>query len=124
MISSAFYWSLTLSQFWDVKRKDFWQMFLHHIATIALLCFSWICNLHRIGTLVLLLHDCADIFVEVCVYYSYYYNIVISFIEPAQQLKQVLGSALACNLQRINTFVIFIKPLIALIIKKLQLILL
>ncbi|XP_049879537.1 ceramide synthase 5-like [Pectinophora gossypiella] len=64
MISSAFYWSLTISQFWDVKRKDFWQMFVHHIATIALLSFSWVCNLHRVGTLVLLLHDCADIFVE------------------------------------------------------------
>ncbi|XP_030021916.1 ceramide synthase 6 isoform X2 [Manduca sexta] len=64
MISSAFYWSLTISQFWDVRRKDFWQMFVHHIATIALLSFSWVCNLHRIGTLVLLLHDCADIFLE------------------------------------------------------------
>ncbi|RVE49133.1 hypothetical protein evm_006254 [Chilo suppressalis] len=64
MISSAFYWSLTISQFWDVRRKDFWQMFVHHIATILLLSFSWVCNLHRIGTLVLLLHDCADIFVE------------------------------------------------------------
>ncbi|VVC88818.1 unnamed protein product [Leptidea sinapis] len=64
MVSSAFYWSLTISQFWDVRRKDFWQMFIHHIATIALLSFSWVCNLHRIGTLVLLLHDCADIFVE------------------------------------------------------------
>ncbi|XP_047520917.1 ceramide synthase 5 isoform X1 [Pieris napi] len=64
MISSAFYWSLTFSQFWDVRRKDFWQMFVHHLATIALLSFSWVCNLHRIGTLVLLLHDCADIFLE------------------------------------------------------------
>ncbi|XP_053617765.1 ceramide synthase 2-like [Plodia interpunctella] len=64
MVSSAFYWSLTISQFWDVRRKDFWQMFIHHIATIALLTFSWVCNLHRVGTLVLLLHDCADIFVE------------------------------------------------------------
>ncbi|KAJ0173276.1 hypothetical protein K1T71_011452 [Dendrolimus kikuchii] len=64
MISAAFYWSLTISQFWDVRRKDFWQMFVHHIATIALLSFSWVCNLHRIGTLVLLLHDVADIFVE------------------------------------------------------------
>ncbi|XP_063628400.1 ceramide synthase 6-like [Cydia splendana] len=64
MISSAFYWSLTISQFHDVKRKDFWQMFVHHLATIMLLSFSWICNLHRIGTLVLLVHDCADIFVE------------------------------------------------------------
>ncbi|XP_063368886.1 ceramide synthase 6-like isoform X2 [Cydia amplana] len=64
MISSAFYWSLTMSQFWDVRRKDFWQMFVHHVATIMLLSFSWVCNLHRIGTLVLLSHDCADIFLE------------------------------------------------------------
>ncbi|KAJ9596203.1 hypothetical protein L9F63_027173, partial [Diploptera punctata] len=64
MISLAFYWSLAVSQFFDVKRKDFWQMFIHHIATICLMAFSWICNLHRIGTLVLLIHDCADIFLE------------------------------------------------------------
>ncbi|XP_045770696.1 ceramide synthase 5-like isoform X1 [Maniola jurtina] len=64
MVSAAFYWALTMSQFWDVRRKDFWQMFVHHIATIALLSFSWVCNLHRIGTLVLLLHDCTDIFLE------------------------------------------------------------
>jgi len=64
MFSLAFYWSLTVSQFFDVKRKDFWQMFVHHIATICLMAFSWVCNLHRIGTLVLLIHDCADIFLE------------------------------------------------------------
>ncbi|KPJ13011.1 LAG1 longevity assurance-like 6 [Papilio machaon] len=64
MISTAFYWSLTISQFWDVKRKDFWQMFVHHITTIALLSFSWVCNAHRIGTLVLLVHDCADILLD------------------------------------------------------------
>ncbi|XP_050552881.1 ceramide synthase 6 isoform X2 [Spodoptera frugiperda] len=64
MISAAFYWALTFSQFWDVRRKDFWQMFVHHIATILLLSFSWVCNLHRIGTLVLLVHDCADIFLD------------------------------------------------------------
>ncbi|XP_073948015.1 ceramide synthase 5-like isoform X3 [Choristoneura fumiferana] len=64
MVTSAFYWSLTLSQFWDVRRKDFWQMFVHHLATIALLSFSWVCNLHRIGTLVILSHDCSDILLE------------------------------------------------------------
>ncbi|KPJ05826.1 LAG1 longevity assurance-like 6 [Papilio xuthus] len=64
MISAAFYLSLTISQFWDVRRKDFWQMFLHHVATVSLISFSWVCNLHRIGTLVLLLHDAGDIFVE------------------------------------------------------------
>jgi ceramide synthetase len=65
MFSLAFYWSLTISQFFDVKRKDFWQMFIHHIATICLMAFSWVCNLHRMGTLVLLIHDCADVFLEV-----------------------------------------------------------
>ncbi|XP_026333817.1 ceramide synthase 5-like isoform X2 [Hyposmocoma kahamanoa] len=64
MISSAFYWALTFSQFWDVKHKDFWQMFVHHIATIALLSFSWVVDLHRIGSLVLLFHDFADIFLD------------------------------------------------------------
>jgi Protein transporter of the TRAM (translocating chain-associating membrane) superfamily, longevity assurance factor len=67
MISLSFYYSLAVSQFFDVKRKDFWQMFLHHICTICLLSFSWICNLTRIGTLVLLVHDCADIFLEVSI---------------------------------------------------------
>ncbi|GAB0093945.1 ceramide synthase 5 [Sergentomyia squamirostris] len=64
MISMAFYWSLTISQFRDVKRKDFWQMFVHHVVTLLLLSLSWICNLHRVGSLVLVVHDCADIFLE------------------------------------------------------------
>lgn len=64
MISLSFYWSLTVSQFTDVRRKDFWQMFVHHMAAISLLALSWICNLTRIGTLVLLVHDIADILLE------------------------------------------------------------
>lgn len=64
MISMAFYWSLTFSQFFDIKRKDFWQMFIHHVLTLVLISLSWICNLHRVGSLVLLVHDCADILLE------------------------------------------------------------
>ncbi|KAF4528581.1 hypothetical protein B566_EDAN015801 [Ephemera danica] len=64
MFSMSFYWSLTMSQFFDVKRKDFWQMFVHHMATIMLMAFSWMCNLTRIGTLVLVVHDCGDILLE------------------------------------------------------------
>jgi len=64
MISMAFYWSLMASQFFDVRRKDFWQMFTHHIITLLLFSFSWVCNLHRVGSLVLIVHDCADIFLE------------------------------------------------------------
>lgn len=65
MISMAFYWSLTVTQFIDVKRKDFWQMFIHHMVTLLLMSLSWVCNLHRVGSLVLVVHDCADIFLEV-----------------------------------------------------------
>lgn len=74
MFSLAFYWALCVSQFFDVKRKDFWQMFIHHIATIVLMSFSWVCNLTRIGSLVLVTHDSADIFLEVivCIYWCVY----------------------------------------------------
>lgn len=67
MISLSFYWSLAVSHFFDVKHKDFWQMFIHHIATIVLMDFSWVCNMHRIGSLVLVIHDCADVLLEVSI---------------------------------------------------------
>jgi len=74
MFELAFYWSLTFTQFFDVKRKDFAEMFVHHITTIALLAFSWTCNLTRCGALVLVVHDFADIFLEaakMCNYTNY-----------------------------------------------------
>uniref|UniRef100_A0A914UXQ2 TLC domain-containing protein n=1 Tax=Plectus sambesii TaxID=2011161 RepID=A0A914UXQ2_9BILA len=64
MIQSAFYWSLMISALFDVKRKDFWMMLVHHMATLALLSFSWVSNFVRIGALILLLHDTVDIFLE------------------------------------------------------------
>ncbi|OQV20704.1 Ceramide synthase 2 [Hypsibius exemplaris] len=64
MIELSFYWSLLFTQFFDVKRKDFWEMFFHHIITITLMCFSWIDNTVRIGTLVLVLHDVSDFWLE------------------------------------------------------------
>lgn len=64
MISLAFYLSLTISQFYDVKRTDFWQMFLHHMIATSLIVYSWSAHLFRIGSLVLLVHDFADITLE------------------------------------------------------------
>ena len=67
MVELTFYWSLFFSQFVDVKRKvvkifflqggrlfkngfqDFWEMFVHHVATIALMVLSWTCHLHRLS---------------------------------------------------------------------------
>lgn len=64
MLELAFYWSLCFSQFFDVKRKDFWEMFLHHVATIALIMFSWTTHFVRMGTLVMIVHDCSDPLLE------------------------------------------------------------
>jgi ceramide synthetase len=64
-LGASYYWSLMFSQFFDHQRRDFWQMFVHHLTTICLLGFSWTCNLTRIGTLVLIIHDCADAFLEI-----------------------------------------------------------
>lgn len=74
MVELSFYWSLAISQFFDVKRKDFWEMFIHHAITILLMSMSWTCNLTRVGTLVLVIHDCADILLEaakMCKYTNY-----------------------------------------------------
>lgn len=64
MAELAFYWSLMLSQFTDIKRKDFLIMLIHHLATITLITFSYANNMLRAGTLVMCVHDASDIFLE------------------------------------------------------------
>jgi hypothetical protein len=45
----------------DVRRSDFWEMAIHHAITIILLSLSFTVNFVRIGTMVLICHDTADI---------------------------------------------------------------
>jgi sphingoid base N-palmitoyltransferase len=64
MMNLTFYWSLLVTQFFHTKRKDFWEMFLHHIVTVPLIAFSWVCNIHRIGSLIMISLDAAEFFLE------------------------------------------------------------
>ncbi|KIH45596.1 Longevity-assurance protein, partial [Ancylostoma duodenale] len=66
IIEASFYWALFIGTLCvDVRRADFIQMMLHHGITIALLYVSWSMNMVRVGTLVLFVHDAADIFIEI-----------------------------------------------------------
>ncbi|KAG5682574.1 hypothetical protein PVAND_011919 [Polypedilum vanderplanki] len=63
-ITAAFYISSSFTHFFETRRKDFWQMFIHHIITLALISISWICNGIRGGALIVFVHDIADILLE------------------------------------------------------------
>jgi hypothetical protein len=53
------------------RRSDFNVYFFHHVYTVWLLTGSWLSYLHRIGSLVLFLHDVGDIFLPIGKCYSY-----------------------------------------------------
>ncbi|XP_060925701.1 ceramide synthase 5 [Limanda limanda] len=64
VIELAFYCSLMFSQFSDIKRKDFVIMFIHHLATVGLISFSYVNNMVRVGSLVMCVHDSSDFLLE------------------------------------------------------------
>ncbi|XP_018016237.1 ceramide synthase 6-like [Hyalella azteca] len=61
MVALGFYWCQTATHFMQPRRHDSAHMLCHHIVTILLTSLSWVCNFVRIGSLILFLHECADI---------------------------------------------------------------
>nr|XP_045601795.1 ceramide synthase 3-like [Procambarus clarkii] len=63
MLCLAYYWSATFIHLPKpgIKLSARVQMLLHHVFTILLMVFSWTCNLVRVGSVVLVVHECADV---------------------------------------------------------------
>ena len=57
--------SLSISiMIFDTKRKDFFMMLFHHMMTVVLISLSWTLNFFKVGTLVMVCHDFADVWLE------------------------------------------------------------
>ena len=56
----------------EVSRSDSTEMIAHHLITMGLLVVSYIARFTRYGSLILLLHDFSDIFLEIgkCINYT------------------------------------------------------
>jgi ceramide synthetase len=74
---ALFYYHIELGSYihqllWtESNHSDFWEMFAHHIITIALIVISFITNYWRVGVSILFLHDLSDVFLEGCKVLNY-----------------------------------------------------
>ncbi|XP_065053147.1 ceramide synthase 6-like isoform X2 [Rhopilema esculentum] len=64
IIELAFYVSLLSSVLVDNKRKDFWEMTIHHFITILLIGGSYVIGHFRIGSVIIVVHDSSDYWLE------------------------------------------------------------
>ncbi|KAF2071714.1 hypothetical protein CYY_006975 [Polysphondylium violaceum] len=62
LLELAFYLHCTIALFFETRRKDFYQMLTHHVATFFLVGASYWYRYHRIGIAILWIHNISDIF--------------------------------------------------------------
>lgn len=60
VIALGYHFHRTMFQFVGAIRKDFWVLFVHHWATIALISISWLIGFMQTGSLIMFLHDNGD----------------------------------------------------------------
>lgn len=65
LASCAFYIQQLFVLHVEARRSDHWQMFSHHVITIALIAGSYVCSYHRVGNAILCLMDPSDIALNV-----------------------------------------------------------
>ncbi|GAA5920354.1 hypothetical protein JCM6882_004539 [Rhodosporidiobolus microsporus] len=71
LVQTAFWIQQIITLNLEAKRKDFGQMFTHHIITMLLMSFSYVLNWTRIGNTVLCTMDLSDIFFSLAKVFKY-----------------------------------------------------
>ena len=71
--SEAYYYFyyIIIFRWTEVTRSDALEMIVHHLVTIALILLSYLTRFSRIGASILLVHDFADIFLEMGKCFNY-----------------------------------------------------
>eukprot|EP01065_Artemidia_motanka_P014191 TRINITY_DN1816_c0_g1_i1.p1 TRINITY_DN1816_c0_g1~~TRINITY_DN1816_c0_g1_i1.p1 ORF type:complete len:323 (+),score=103.81 TRINITY_DN1816_c0_g1_i1:117-1085(+) len=67
----ARYFQGGVSIFLEHKRKDFWEMFIHHWVTVVLVALSYVHGYYRVGAVVMVLLDPADVPLHVAKIHKY-----------------------------------------------------
>merc|ERR1712070_271601 len=57
--------------FTEVKRSDYWEMLIHHLATLFLIAGSYIVNFMPIGAIIMIIHDMVDFLLEFAKLFNY-----------------------------------------------------
>ena len=65
LVQTSFWLHQVISLNIEKRRKDFFQMFTHHIITILLVVTSYATNFTRVGTAILVAMDFTDIILPV-----------------------------------------------------------
>lgn len=65
-------WTAFSCKWLESRRKDYVEMMIHHIVTILLVLGSLLHKEHPMGMLVLLVHDCSDIFLDMMKLANYF----------------------------------------------------
>ncbi|BGP29876.1 Sphingosine N-acyltransferase lag1 [Rhodotorula toruloides] len=71
LVQTAFYIQQMIVINLEARRKDYYQMFAHHIITSLLMMFSYVLNWTRIGNTILCTMDLVDIFLPLAKLFKY-----------------------------------------------------
>lgn len=105
LMEIAFYVHAALYLTRDTRRKDFVEMVIHHGATLGLVVLSWWHRYTRIGLVVLILHNWADIFL-------YLAKVVVYVTHGKGKWKEILFTLFAINffISRLYFFPLVVLP--------------